>query len=120
MGGDRYDTGGLDSVGPVLAQTDFGQCRHERLWKHGFSRTRNPRQMYQCAFCLQQFVENARDNRLTRIKKLAPLFLAGLPIQRAEKLSGYNWKTVKKYYRIFQAASIASIARSKSPPVITG
>ncbi len=87
-----------------IAQFDYSQCLHSKLWRVGY-RQCNRKQRLRCIHCKQYFTVEGRDDRLTRIRKIAVHFIAGSSMYQAVKETGYSKETVRKYYELLKAYS---------------
>jgi hypothetical protein len=92
-------TGRLADLTTDLVQFDYRQCRHDYVSKDGFIRGK---QRLECSLCKLSFTANSRADHFTRIRVLAPFYKARASMNRASIETGYDYASVRRYYRLFE------------------
>lgn len=83
-----------------LVETRWDTCPHSVLWRKGHSL--NGKVKWQCPFCLANFTEQGRDDHMTRVRRLGPLYRDGILVAEAQRRTGYARKTISRYFALFR------------------
>ena len=87
-----------------LVETSYSTCLCGVLWKAGswVKKDGSVSQVWLCPACGFKCSTGTRDNRLTRIAKLAPLFKERLSVIEVSRRTGYAEITIRKYFKLFR------------------
>ena len=100
--------------GPQLAQVDYSNCRHERLWRHGRAfREGRAKQRVACAFCGRRWYADPSDLSYPRYSpeianavrvEIGKRLVAGERIYSVMRQVGATYRMVRRVRDLVESA----------------